>query len=165
MSERKEWRPVCGYEGRYEVSEYGDIRSLVCKGGMRSKPRPLKHCVTDRGYHYVSLCKGSTKHRGMRVHRIVAAAFLDNPDGLDQVNHKNRNKSDNHYSNLEWCNAQQNCEHAHAKAYRAISPDGKTVEFFNMSKFCRENGVSIGGMHGVISGKNSMCKGWRKANE
>lgn len=97
-------RDVKGYEGLYTVDRNGVIFSL-----KRGKTK--KSVVFPNGYSYVNLHKNG-KARSVRVHRIVAEAFLENPHGHEQVNHINGNKTDNRLSNLEWCNAFQNMKHA-----------------------------------------------------
>ena len=93
------WKAISGYEGIYEVSDLGRVRSLVHRN--RWKPgilKPLKH---PRGYIQVGLRKdGHTKQT--LVHRLVAEAFIPNPQGLDTVNHKDEDKTNNSASNLEW---------------------------------------------------------------
>lgn len=98
------WKPVQGYENLYEVSEFGDIRSLC---GRYGKNRLLKQGVGSKGYFLVTLCdKG--KQKTVNVHRLVATAFIPNPESLPCVNHKDENKKNNHVSNLEWCSYYQN---------------------------------------------------------
>lgn len=92
-----EVRPVVGYEGHYEVDSEGNISSL--KYGKRRK---LAKRYNRKGYVTVSLCTNGTQHYHT-VHRIVAQAFITNPQGLPQVNHKDENKKNNRVENLEWC--------------------------------------------------------------
>lgn len=112
------WKPVLGYEGAYEVSNLGRVRSLPRKvgsrrGHLRSIPGKLKDgSVSERtGYRSVHLYR-SQKLRNVSVHRLVADAFIPNPDGLPQVNHKDGNKLNNEASNLEWCSREENMRHA-----------------------------------------------------
>ena len=109
----REWRPVKGYEGFYEVANDGTVRSLPRDteraGGaiVHYEGRVLTHTFDTRGYHGVTLCK-EHKQRRVRVHRLVAEAFVDNPDGKPHVNHLDENKDNNHASNLEWCTPAEN---------------------------------------------------------
>lgn len=95
------WRDVVGYEGLYEVSNLGNVRSL-----FRYK-KQLKWNVLGSGYASVQLFKEKVGTR-LLVHRLVAKAFLPNLDGLPVVNHKDENKLNNNVDNLEWCTQQYN---------------------------------------------------------
>lgn len=96
------WQPVRGYEGRYEVSDTGQVK------GTKGPRKPVK---TARGYVQVDLCKHGTC-RKFFIHRLVATHFIPNPNQCPQVNHKDGNKTNNFVSNLEWCTAAQNAIHA-----------------------------------------------------
>lgn len=87
-------KPVKGYEGNYEVSDDGRV--------FNTNGKELKHYLIKRGYHVVFLFKNN-KQKTKLVHRLVAEAFIPNPDNLPQVNHKDENKDNNSLSNLEWC--------------------------------------------------------------
>lgn len=91
------WLPVADYEGLYEVSNYGQVRSLY----KPDKPI-IKQCVGSKGYNLVTLCKAG-KQKSVNVHRLVAITFVPNPNFLPCVNHKDENKTNNIASNLEWC--------------------------------------------------------------
>jgi len=101
------WKPVKNYEGLYEVSDDGRVRSTKRRGsaGRELKPFNLK------GYRRVSLSFKS-KPIDYMVHRLVANAFIGNPDNLPHVNHIDGDKSNNIVSNLEWCSHLQNMHHA-----------------------------------------------------
>ena len=107
------WRPIKGYEGLYEVSSYGNVRSVdrivICSDGRNGlwKGRMMKPKKDIGGYLICSLWKNS-KGKSFRVHRLVAQAFIQNPDNLPQVNHKDENKYNNHVENLEWCDGKYN---------------------------------------------------------
>lgn len=111
------WKPVQGYEGIYEVSNLGRVRSLdrVAEnrwGTTRPIPGTMRTIAVKReGYCFVNLFRKS-KGQPMYVHRLVALAFLPNPDNLPQVNHKDGDKSNNALTNLEWCTGSDNCYHA-----------------------------------------------------
>lgn len=102
------WKPVEGYEGLYEVSDSGNVRSLSRKAGkVHIKGRILKPFQNRNGYLCVCLSKeGTTKTVG--IHRLVATAFVPNPNGKETVNHINECKNDNRASNLEWLTLQEN---------------------------------------------------------
>lgn len=106
MENTKEiWKPVVGYEGLYEVSNLGRVRSLNYNGtGTKGT---LSEATNKCGYKYLVLCNnGKRKHH--LVHRLVAGAFLINPNNLPQVNHKDEHKDNNCIDNLEWCDNKYN---------------------------------------------------------
>lgn len=106
-----EWRQVVGYEGLYEVSDSGKVRSTNhITNGVHVPSKELKPYMSDR-YYRVKLYKDGKPKMAM-VHRLVAQAFVDNPHKLPQVNHMNGNREDNSAANLEWCTASENQKHA-----------------------------------------------------
>ena len=94
------WKDIQGYEGLYQVSNYGNVKSLNYR--MTGKERILKSGKTVNGYLAVDLCKNGKRKHSL-IHRLVAQAFLENPNNYPQVNHKDENKQNNHVSNLEFC--------------------------------------------------------------
>ena len=103
----EEWKEIPGYEGLYEVSNMGNVRNVRRNTLLRLS----KDCY---GYTQVSLYKNSIR-TGLRVHRLVAQAFLSNPDNLPQVNHKDEDKSNNRVDNLEWCDSKYNLNYGTAR--------------------------------------------------
>ncbi len=113
------WRQVVGWEGKYEVSDDGGVRSLdrliVTPDGQPQfhKGRILNGALNGSGYRQVRLSDGEAGIRKMeRVHRLVAAAFIPNPDRLPYVNHIDADPLNNNATNLEWCTQAQNLAHA-----------------------------------------------------
>jgi len=111
------WIPIEGYEGLYEVSDLGNVRSLtrIVKTHHNGK-QPKQGCnliksKDSRGYPIVTLCK-TGKQKTVRIHRLVALCFIGPPGLSDQVNHINGKKDDNSVANLEWCNASENMKHS-----------------------------------------------------
>lgn len=100
------FKQVKGYEGYYEVSNIGNVRSTSYKGVKLLKP-----AKTKRGYLNVVLCVNQVKVHKL-IHRLVAEAFIPNSKNLEQVNHINGNKVDNTVQNLEWCTSEYNNQHA-----------------------------------------------------
>jgi transposase len=112
----EEWRDISGYEGYYQVSNLGRVRSCdrvvkTERGDRAIKMRLMKPNLHRRGYYRIDLQKASVRITCF-VHRLVAIAFLPIQDGRDQVNHKNGIKTDNCVDNLEWCNQHENMRHA-----------------------------------------------------
>ncbi len=104
------WKDIPGYEGRYKVSNLGRVAGLPCCS--RSTTRILKPNLKKSGYLNILLCKGGIV-KTHRIHRLVAQAFLPNPENKETVNHKNGVKSDNRLCNLEWATQGENTQHAY----------------------------------------------------
>ncbi len=126
----EEWRPVQWHESAYQVSSLGRVRSLSRfrrgRGGhpVRVNARLLKQAVAGAGYSTVCLGAGSS----VMVHRLVAIAFIPNPDGMPEVNHKDGNKKNNRVGNLEWVSHAGNGRHAAKNGLLAIgSRHGQSV--------------------------------------
>lgn len=100
----EEWRDIEGYEGLYQVSSLGRIKSLdrYDSRGNHIKGKLLSPSITKKGYLRVGLWKNG-EGKLYQIHRLVAEAFIDNPNDLPQVNHINEIKNDNRVENLEWC--------------------------------------------------------------
>ena len=106
------WRDIKGYDGVYQVSNWGRVKSL--KFGKELFLKPVNN---GWGYHRVSLCKNK-KGKNITVHRLVAEAFIKNPQNKRTVNHKNGIKADNRLSNLEWNTMSENNKHAFANGLK-----------------------------------------------
>ena len=106
------WKDIKGYEGVYQVSNLGNVKSVErfvkhsCGGNKVVKEKILK-TGKRAGYYSVLLSKEGV-HKNFCVHRLVAEAFLDNPNNLPCVNHKDENKTNNYVDNLEWCTSEYN---------------------------------------------------------
>ena len=105
----EQWKEIKGYEGLYEVSNTGKVRSVLLTTGRR--PRELK--LHMRGfYQFVGLYDKEGKRKQYSIHRLVAEMFISNPNNKPQVNHLDGNKLNNYVSNLEWVNNSENQKHA-----------------------------------------------------
>ena len=110
------WKKVKGYQNRYEVSSYGRVRSSDMFVDNRHGTKSLKKGrilsqYSNCGYMQVSLSENG-KRSTLKAHRVVALAFIDNPENLPYINHKDCNPSNNNVDNLEWCTPSQNVIHA-----------------------------------------------------
>jgi hypothetical protein len=123
-SDGTEWNPVRGYEGLYEVSTYGRVRAHDRTVPMPNNAKRFhaKHEVAQeemkKGYKRVSLCRNAEINKIM-VHRLVAEAFIPNPNGFSQINHRDGDKGNNLVTNLEWCTPEYNMHHAIEAGYRS----------------------------------------------
>ena len=162
------WRPIKGYEGLYEVSNLGRIKSLVNnKGQYREK---ILNPIIGHGYYRVILCKNGIK-KNYSVHRLVAEAFLPNTDNLPQINHKDENKSNNNVNNLEWCDAKYNCNYGTRNERKAKSRqipilqytlDGEFVREWESAKQAEiEGGFSSAHICNVLKGKRPHHKNFK----
>lgn len=105
--EKEIWKEIEVFGGNYSVSSEGRVRSNGLLKGKNSKVRILKTELSKKGYLRVGLTKDG-KQKKYLVHRLVAIAFLDNPNNLPDVNHKNECKTDNRLVNLEWMSRRDN---------------------------------------------------------
>lgn len=121
------WKDIDGYEGLYQVSNFGRIKSLQ-KWKRASCPDEyiLKPNKNNSGYYQVMLYN-HTSRKKLLVHRLVAKAFVSNPDNLPHINHIDENKTNNHSDNLEWCTPKYNNCYGTAK-FRQMLTTGKPVE-------------------------------------
>ena len=100
----EEWKDIKGYEGLYQVSNLGRVKSLSNTNTRKEKIlKPIYHAR----YYQITLSKNNIRIQ-YRVHRLVAEAFIPNPDGLPIINHKDENPLNNNVDNLEWCDSKYN---------------------------------------------------------
>jgi len=100
----EEWRDIAGYENLYQVSNFGQVRHTQRIG------KPIKQSMIRNGYMKLLLCKDN-KTKTVMVHRLVALAFVENPENKAEVNHKDGNKKNNSVDNLEWMTRSENLKH------------------------------------------------------
>ena len=166
------WKDVVGYEGLYKVSNLGRIKSLHQYKG--TDERCIQPIENGRGYLFVGLHK-DRQQRHRYIHRIVAEAFIDNPDGLPQVNHKDENKANNSVDNLEWCTNEYNENYgtgnlrsakARSKAVVQYDRDGNIIKVWDgMSEAAKALGKRNNHIHECCKGKIKTAHGyvWRYA--
>lgn len=139
------WRPIRGYEGLYEVSNFGQVRSIERTvsnkiGSWKINSKIKTQRKDNRGYYRVKLCKGG-KIKSFAVHRLVAEAFIPNPYHYSEVNHKNCIKTDNRADNLEWCTRSYNVNYGNGNRKRRLSnlnreDESKVVLQFTLDGKC-----------------------------
>lgn len=124
-------KPVKGWP-RYEINADGTIRNVLTG-------HELKHNISSNGYHSVELFDDSGKHKRISVHRLVATAFVPNPNNYPCVNHKDEIKGNNNAENLEWCSYKYNSNYGNAKerARKALAP-------YRESEQMKESGRRLG---------------------
>lgn len=121
----EEWRPIEGFEGYYEISNIGRVKSLQRREWWEKrgcyhllKERIMKTFINRKGYVTVQLKKQSERTK-YSVHRLVAFAFINNPSGFPEINHKDCIRDNNVYSNLEWVTHSKNQEYAYQSGNRS----------------------------------------------
>lgn len=149
----EEFKDIEGFEGLYQISNQGRVKSLA--NDKTKKEKILKSGKNKDGYLLINLWKNG-KVKNYRVHRLVAQAFLPNPNNLSEVNHKDENKTNNNVNNLEWCDRQYNAEYSQNKQVQQFSLDGTLLATFPSTiEVQRELGFN----QGYIS---LCCNGRRK---
>lgn len=163
----EEWKDIEGYEGLYQVSNEGRVKSL---GNNKSrKEKILKGVKNNMGYLQVQLWKDG-KPVMKYIHRLIAEAFLENPQNLQEVNHKNENKTNNCVENLEWCDKSYNINFgtrnqrvAEKQSKRIDQIDPQTLEVIRQwasTNECGRNGYNQGAVAACARGKLKQYKGY-----
>lgn len=164
--ENEEWRPVIDYEGLYEVSNFGRVISLRTNKILQQKN-------TTWGYRSVNLYDCNRKLNTKYVHRLVAVAFVPNPYNHTEVNHKDECKTNNLFSNLEWCDRKYNLNYGtwkdkvsanFSKRVEQLTIDGKHVAFYGSLKQASEiTGFCSKNIQNAIYGRYKQANGyiWR----
>ena len=159
------WKDIIGYEGRYQISNLGNVKSFTrTEEGFMMKAHLIK------GYYSVKLSNG---HRGDKkesaIHRLVAQAFIPNPDNKPQVNHIDGNKHNNNAENLEWVTNGENGKHAfknhlreHTTLYKKVKvvyKDGSVKIFKSMQEAATDLGVTRQAVTRCCRGLQRTVKG------
>lgn len=168
------WKPVRGYEGRYEVSNFGRVMSLNYR--MTKQSKLMSPSINSDGYACTTLTKDG-KGYSKRVHRLVAEAFIPNPLEYPEVNHIDEDKLNNHVDNLEWCTREHNVNHGSGNERRsssqvngsksvgvkALSKSGSIAHIFVSLQEAQRKGFSAGNICECCKGKRNYHKGfmWR----
>lgn len=163
------YKSIKGYEGIYEVNEFGKVRSVdwtvKCKDGSTSKRKgkELKPSKDRGGYAIIKLSKNGI-HKMMTVHRLVAETFLPNTNNLPEVHHKNHDRNDNRMENLAWVtSAEQKDEHLRAALGTKLRVVGHGIDkiFISAMAVQRELGVSNTYVLQVAKGIRKQAKGYK----
>lgn len=156
MSE--EWTDIKDYEGLYQVSNFGRVKSSYTN-------RILKGRKDKGGYLLVNLYKNKVSYT-KAIHRLVAQAFIPNPDNKPQVNHIDENKTNNMVSNLEWMTAKENTNHG-TRNERASIPiiatnlkTGESTEFYGALECARQLGLHQSSITEVLKGRRKQTGGY-----
>lgn len=142
--EQEIWKPVVGYEGLYEVSNLGRVYSV--------KKSVMMKFYDHHGYSRLKLTKDK-KEIDFAVHRLVADAFIPNPENLPFINHKDYNRSNNVVSNLEWCTAWYNSNYSIAKPVAQYTTDGKLVAIYlSAREAAKRTGIDASTIGCIVTG-------------
>lgn len=167
LNPEEKWLPVAGYEGLYEVSNLGRVKRLSSNDA--SKEKILKPQIQRDGYQRVTLSKKGQKKR-MAIHRLVAIAFIPNPQNKEQVNHLDADKLNNKLTNLQWATRKENIAHAIALGLMKKSNNpviathldsGEQRHFKSQTEASRELGVYMKNISNALRGRNTNVGKWR----
>lgn len=135
------WKDIKNYEGFYQVSNLGRVRVLdrIVNSAIKNNPKVkrkgkiLKPALKREYYQVMLMLNGQRKY--VSVHRLVAQAFIPNPNNLPQVNHKDENKLNNCADNLEWCSSKYNCNYGtrNSKIYNSTSFKKVKINAFDLN--------------------------------
>ena len=178
------WKDIEGYEGLYQVSNLGQVRSLdryVTRIQWRSR-QPVEHLikgqiikpsVLNTGYLRIALSDGHRNYKGFLVHRLVGAAFVSNPHNYEFINHKNEDKLDNRADNLEWCTRIYNTNYgtgkmrmgaAHRRPVLQCDLQWNVIrEWPSIREAAKHFGVTKASIGNICGGHSTIktCKGFR----
>ena len=161
------WKDIVGYEGRYQISNYGNVMSLnYNQKGIKKKMKPM---VDNVGYAKVNLRKDGKQHIKY-VHRLVAEAFIPNPNNFPVVNHIDEIKTNNRYDNLEWCTIKYNVTYGSAiekriekiaKKIAQYEYDGTLVKIWRSAREVNDwYNTNPNSIHDVCKGKREDYYGY-----
>ncbi len=182
---KRVWKDIIGYDDMYAVSNFGEViskeRTVAIHSGAKRKikSRTIKQSIDANGYPYVNLWKDN-KGKTIRVHILVATAFVEKQNKTFVVNHKDGDKKNNFFLNLEWISQKENVNHAfnnglasgsntgrfgadhnNPKCGKIVMPCGDLLVFKSQADLCREFGLNRSGISRVMLGTQSHHKMWR----
>lgn len=165
------WKPIIGYEGLYEISNYGRVKSFTRKNTII-----LKAACNSSGYPQVMFSVKDKGNKTIAVHRLVAQAFCKGYSPDLHVNHIDGDKLNNHYSNLEWCTFTENMRHAYATGLKTghlhkdnprsrsvvqLSKEGDYIKDYEIINDVKESGFNPGNVSQCCRGEKKTHKGFR----
>lgn len=158
------WKQISGYEGLYEVSNFGRVKSL-CAGRWHTVM--IRKPVPDKEGYYTVCLKKDGKYKNHKIHRLVAIEFIENPNNYPQINHKDKDVTNNRVENLEWCSSEYNLNYGDRikKYYKSVvqkDQDGNTIRTYESIKDAeKETGVLASSISCVLSGKRKKAGGYK----
>lgn len=170
------WADVKGYEGLYLISTYGNCKTTNYRPGYGRIPEDINDIMkienpdNHQGYCTIKLSKNGKK-RTARIHRLVAEAFIPNPNNYPCVNHIDGNKLNNNVNNLEWCTEKQNMEHAakfnlvnrgKQQYVKQLTLDGKLIKIHkSIREASRETNICRDSITKCLKGKQQQCNNFK----
>ena len=155
------WMPISGFEGLYEVSNLGRVKSLP---RATTSGRILKSSSNGMGYQHIVLTKNG-KQKDFYVHRLVAEAVLPNPENLPEVNHKSEDKTDNRVENLEWCTKDYNLKYGTAQQrslehQHSVTVTNGVLTFNSLKEAAKYFNVGKTAICNCLKGRTQTCCGF-----
>lgn len=163
------WKPIKGFEGEYEISNFGQVKSL--------KTNIILHQYKYRGGYLEVHLRQHSKKFHKKIHRLVAEAFIPNPNNYPEVNHKDENKKNNRFDNLEWCTHQYNNTYngkhikGGEKTRKPVSQfdlDGNFIkEYVSQTEASKQTDITQGTISNCALGHQKQAGGyiWRFVNK
>lgn len=149
------WKPVVGFESKYLVSNLGRVKSIgtynTCKKGI------MKPMVNREGYLHINFFDNGRK-KDIGIHRVVAQAFIPNPNGYKYVHHKDENPSNNCVDNLEWCTNSANIRYSCGRQVAQMDSNGNVIRVFNcISDASKELNIPVSNITKCCIGKRTSA--------
>ena len=168
MENKEIWKDIEGFEGKYQISNMGRVKSLNFK--LTGKEQIMSLKINKYGYKQILLYKDK-KYKTLLIHRLVAQAFIPNPNNYPIINHINEDKTDNRVDNLEWCTQQYNLNYGDRSRKASLSNSIPVLQFSLDGEFVRkwdgatqvqnELGFNNGDISRCCRGRRKTCGGYR----